>query len=217
MKHIEKAWPSSPISLLFPPCDTKKLVKLEGDRRPWILSLSQFRSEKNQELQIKCFAKLLEMNLQNKSAIRLIIAGGCRNDEDRERVEYLKNLCLHLRISEFVQFEVELSHDRIVSLLSSCKIGLHTMIDEHFGISIVEFMSSGLLTIANNSGGPKSDIIDDGINGWLASSEQEYAERLKEALELSEENTTLIQSNARDKCEIFSNEAFIRGFLEVVI
>jgi len=217
MRHIEEAWPQTPISLLFPPCDTKKLVKIEGDRKPWILSLSQFRPEKNHEFQIKCFAKLLEMNVQNKSEIRLIIAGGCRNEEDNERVEYLKGLCHKLNISEFVQFEVELSHDRIVSLFSSCKIGLHTMIDEHFGISIVEFMSSGLLTIANNSGGPKCDIIDDGINGWLASSEQEYAERLKEALELSTEKTKLIQSKARAKCEMFSNEAFIRGFLEVTI
>jgi len=30
---------------------------------------------------------------------------------------------------------------------------------EHFGISIVEMMASGLITVAHNSAGPKYDII----------------------------------------------------------
>jgi alpha-1,2-mannosyltransferase len=30
---------------------------------------------------------------------------------------------------------------------------------EHFGISVVELMCSGLITIANDSGGPQMDII----------------------------------------------------------
>jgi len=30
---------------------------------------------------------------------------------------------------------------------------------EHFGIAVVELMSSGIITIAHNSAGPKTDII----------------------------------------------------------
>lgn len=40
------------------------------------------------------------------------------------------------------------------------QVGLHTMIDEHFGIALVEFLASGLLVVAHNSGGPKSDILN---------------------------------------------------------
>lgn len=33
------------------------------------------------------------------------------------------------------------------------------MNSEHFGITVVEMMAAGLLTIAHNSAGPKEDII----------------------------------------------------------
>lgn len=33
------------------------------------------------------------------------------------------------------------------------------MVDEHFGISIVEYMAAGLVPIAHNSGGPRADIV----------------------------------------------------------
>jgi alpha-1,2-mannosyltransferase len=39
------------------------------------------------------------------------------------------------------------------------KVAIHTMKHEHFGISVVELMSSGIITIAHNSAGPKEDII----------------------------------------------------------
>lgn len=34
------------------------------------------------------------------------------------------------------------------------------MIDEHFGISLVEFLASGLIVVAHNSAGPKMDILN---------------------------------------------------------
>ena len=42
------------------------------------------------------------------------------------------------------------------------------MIDEHFGIAVVESMAAGCIMIAHNSGGPKLDIVKDGENGFLA-------------------------------------------------
>ena len=56
---------------------------------------------------------------------------------------------------------------------------------EHFGISIVEMMSAGLITIAHASAGPLQDIIGvskDAIVGYLASIEQEYADYVVRAM-----------------------------------
>jgi alpha-1,2-mannosyltransferase len=46
-----------------------------------------------------------------------------------------------------------------LDFFSKATIGIHTMIDEHFGIGIVEYMSAGLIPIANASGGPLLDIV----------------------------------------------------------
>ena len=50
---------------------------------------------------------------------------------------------------------------------------------EHFGIAVVELMSSGIITIAHNSAGPKTDIIGASPTttpvGYLANTVDEYA------------------------------------------
>ena len=63
-------------------------------------------------------------------------------------------------------------------------MAIHTMKEEHFGITIVEMMAAGLITIAHASGGPLQDIIgssNDSI-GFLASSEDEYTEHVIRAM-----------------------------------
>jgi len=43
--------------------------------------------------------------------------------------------------------------------LGAASAGLHAMTDEHFGISVVEYMAAGAVPIAHASGGPASDIV----------------------------------------------------------
>ena len=46
-------------------------------------------------------------------------------------------------------------------------IGLHSMWNEHFGISVVEMLAAGLVVVAHRSGGPKMDIIQHAQNGAI--------------------------------------------------
>lgn len=57
------------------------------------------------------------------------------------------------------------------------KVAIHTMEKEHFGISVVELMSAGIITIAHNSAGPKADIIGGSEQpvGYLAETKEEYS------------------------------------------
>jgi len=69
--------------------------------------------------------------------------------------EYAKEL----NIAKHVWLEKNMPFAKMISEFEQAKVGLHTMLEEHFGISIVEMMAAGLYTIAHNSGGPKEDII----------------------------------------------------------
>ena len=55
---------------------------------------------------------------------------------------------------------------------------------EHFGISCVEMMSAGLITIAHDSAGPRMDIIGRSPDpvGHLADTAEDYAQYVKEAM-----------------------------------
>jgi alpha-1,2-mannosyltransferase len=57
---------------------------------------------------------------------------------------------------------------------------------EHFGISIVEMMAAGIITIAHNSAGPKQDIIGaatDGEVGFLGEDADSYTKILVDCAE----------------------------------
>lgn len=62
-------------------------------------------------------------------------------------------------IDNRVEFQIGVDRDTLYQLFSKAKVALHTMKHEHFGIAVVELMSSGIITIAHNSAGPKTDII----------------------------------------------------------
>lgn len=67
----------------------------------------------------------------------------------------MQDLAKHLAIDENVEFKLNIPFSELVSELQRGTIGLHTMWNEHFGISIVECMAAGLIMVAHASGGPK--------------------------------------------------------------
>ena len=69
-------------------------------------------------------------------------------------------------------------------MFAQSKVAIHTMKEEHFGISIVEMMAAGLVTIAHASGGPQHDIIgcmEDPV-GFVAKNEEEYIKHAVRAM-----------------------------------
>ncbi|VEL11956.1 unnamed protein product [Protopolystoma xenopodis] len=165
--HIKSLWGGSP-SVLFPPCPTEffsdySVVDNEDvGRHKWIVSIGQFRPEKNHELQLKSFALFLEklgISKCKDSPYRLILVGGCRSLRDHARVNHLRYISNQMNLSEMVEFRINLPYIEVVKLFKKATVNLHTMVEEHFGIGIVEGMAAGLITVAHNSGGPRYDII----------------------------------------------------------
>lgn len=173
------------ITTLYPPCNTEELRQLALEKRMGIiLSIGQFRPEKDHMLQLKMFKILIDRNPKYLD-ICLVLMGSTRNADDELLVTRLQKAVIDLGIPEKnVVFELNVPFIRMKRFLAHSSVGLHTMWNEHFGISIVEMMAAGLVVVAHNSGGPKDDIIetkDSSRTGFLASTPEEYADAIEGA------------------------------------
>lgn len=224
--HISAIWGvENRAKLIFPPCDIAKFASLE--LLPYneklikkIVSIGQFRPEKNHALQLRSFKRLLDLLSERGGDIdavevQLVIVGGVRGGDDQQRVSELQDLAVALGIDKQVEWRVNMPFSGLTDLLQESCVGLHTMWNEHFGISVVELQAAGMVTVAHDSGGPKMDIVvplDDCPTGLLASDEETYAASLYEALTMPDEKRKRLQEAARRSAHRFTDENFEREF-----
>jgi hypothetical protein len=67
-----------------------------------------------------------------------------------------------------------------------------------------------------STGGPQTDIVDVGANGFLATTAEEYAKCLKEVLCADGRKFSGMQAHGRRKADLFSDERFREGFVEAL-
>ncbi|KAL2526615.1 GDP-Man:Man(3)GlcNAc(2)-PP-Dol alpha-1 [Abeliophyllum distichum] len=217
--HIEKLWRiPARIKRIYPPCDTSRLQVLPLERSmqpPKIISVSQFRPEKAHPLQLEAFAVALKNLDADLPRPKLQVVGSCRNDADEKRLQHLRDLASELKVDDDVEFHKNVSYSELVKLLGSAAAGIHSMVDEHFGISVVEYMASGAIPIAHNSAGPKMDIIlpEGGKQtGFLAQSMQEYADAILKIIRMPEPERLEMAAAARRRAVRFSEQRFSEDF-----
>ncbi|XP_033646825.1 GDP-Man:Man(3)GlcNAc(2)-PP-Dol alpha-1,2-mannosyltransferase-like [Asterias rubens] len=222
--HIQCIWKIPALtSIVYPPCDTdaflkKPLVSKAGKKKQVIVSIAQFRPEKNHPLQVEAFFELLKrLPMEERQNLKLELIGSCRNKDDSDRVDALRELCEDHKIRANVDFLLNISFEDLKEHLSAATIGLHTMWNEHFGIGVVECMAAGTVIVAHNSGGPMMDIVIDSDGkptGFLADDVMSYADAFEKILRMSDEEQMEIQRNARASVGRFSEEEFKRGFID---
>ncbi len=148
-------------------------IPLNGaGREAIVLSIGQFRPEKNHYLQLEALALAIN-KCESLSNVKLSIIGGAGNKQDLLRVEDLRQHAKMLGITNNVEFVVGCDFEELCKRLRSASVGIHTMKEEHFGIAVVEMMTAGLITVAHRSGGPLTDIISERETGFLAESAEE--------------------------------------------
>jgi len=210
------------IHVLYPPCriaskDATLSVKSKEKEAGIVLSIGQFRPEKDHQLQIEAIALLLQQHPELKKDVKLIVVGSCRGKSDEERLQHLQDMVEKLHLTASIDFVVNQPYSVVEEWLCKASVGIHTMWNEHFGIGVVEMMAAGLITIAHNSGGPRSDIVvplpENGQpTGLLASTPQEYADAIYKAFSMEQSALVSMRRNAISSAERFSDEIFNVGF-----
>ncbi|KAM4087949.1 hypothetical protein ACB094_07G034400 [Castanea mollissima] len=207
--HIEKRWRIPHRTKRgYPPCDTSGLqvcnflffLWKRPSKSPIIISVPQFRPEKVGIL------TCLDLNFN--------LWGSCQNNSDEERLQNLKNKAIELKVDGDVEFYKNLMYRDLVRLLGGAVAGIHSMTDEQFGISVVEYMAAGAIPIAHNSAGPKMDIVlEDGLQtGFLACSVEEYADAILKIMRMSESERLEMAAAARSRAGRFSEQRFYQDF-----
>ncbi|SCV73700.1 BQ2448_6130 [Microbotryum intermedium] len=207
--------------IVYPPCDTVSLSSLPlQPREPnMILSLAQFRPEKDHPLQLKTLSQLFHLDPSYRATLKLIIAGSVRHASDSERVQDLRKLAQRLGVEENVEFVVNASYEVLKKdYLGKAGVGLHTMVDEHFGITVVEFMAAGLLPLVHASAGPLLDIVVPSLTtgeptGFHAKTASEFASQLRTILSMDEWEQRKMRELAREQAQRFGVGSFEEGWL----
>lgn len=221
--HITNIWKiPERTKRVYPPCDTSALQMLPLERPttpPVLISVAQFRPEKAHGLQLEAFALALQKLDPDFPKPKIQFVGSCRNKEDLDRLQKLKDRSTELHIDELVEFHKDISYRDLVQLLGGAIAGLHSMTDEHFGISVVEYMAAGAIPIAHKSAGPMMDIVldEDGHQtGFLASEKEEFTEAIIKVLRMPESGRQEMAAAARKRAQRFSDQRFHQDFTETV-
>lgn len=186
--HVRSLWgpnrgkrhKSSDVEVVFPPVAVEELeqaieisTESESKRERIILYIAQFRPEKNHALILRAFSAMLHppdggAPDEAVKGAKLILIGSVRHSDDATRVYDLRLLAHELKIKEDVEFICDASWPEILDWLRKSWVGVNGMWNEHFGIGVVEYQAAGLVSVVNDSGGPKQDIVveyDGGLTG----------------------------------------------------
>ncbi len=174
--HMQHLWGQSrkrcprPVEVVFPPVAVEELIEkisLEGAnivaREDILVYIAQFRPEKNHELILQAFSRMVHSQSGARTeGARLILIGSVRDDEDKTLVYKLRLQATELKIADRVEFRTQdISWSEILDWLRKASVGVNGMWCEHFGIGVVEYQAAGLISVVNDSGGPKADIVVD--------------------------------------------------------
>lgn len=216
-KYIDQEFPVKSL-VLYPPIDTNVFTPAKKKKQiTYIGRFSQLEQSKRQDVLLKSFIKLYPYDARDW---RMIIAGGSEIGRTEE-VDILKNYAVGhpVEIIESPTFKsVRLFLATSSIFWSAAGYGVDENTEpnrmEHFGMTVVEAMSSGCVPIIFEGGG-HAEIVEDGVNGFLWQTPQQlvaltkkliYNPKLREQMSLS----------ARERAQSFSREVFEKQLLSIL-
>ena len=147
-----KKYSDKTVEVLYPPFASsisaigKNTIK--NPQENLVVTTSRFEPNKRLE-------RIPAIASQTSQNVKFAVIGRLYN---KETLTALQNQVKKLNLSERVRFFPDAPAEKKIELLKNAKIYLHTMVGEHFGISIVEAMALGCIPIVHNSGGMREFV-----------------------------------------------------------
>lgn len=139
-----------PVNVLYPPVSNFYMVKDVRSRlrKNVVVTVSRFSKEKNLEI-VTQIAKLV------RGDVLFIIAGSCYSQDVLDSIlEPIRKL----KVSDRVKVIPNIPRNHLRDILRTSKAYLHTRLNEPFGVSVIEAMSSGCIPVVPDSGGPREFV-----------------------------------------------------------
>ena len=208
--------------VLYPPVDVDKFTSSDH-KENIILSVGRFDNilnAKKQDVLIDAFKELAAKN--DVKDWQLIFAGGSLIDPQKNSyLKYLKKKAKKLPI----KFLVNPDFEELKDLYSKSRIYWHAAgyeVDEnrhpesteHFGMTIVEAMASGLVPVVIAKGGI-TEIVEEGENGFLWDNLDELVYKTKKIIDDSD----LLERMSKQSiinCRRFSKENFEKKLMTII-
>jgi len=220
-KHTPSVF-NNKTKIIYPPVDVNKFYSSQ-EKENIILSVGRFDNilnAKKQDILIETFKKIYKKNPY--TSWKLVLAGGSyQSEQNNSYLNYLKDISKGFPIEIYVNP----SFTELREIYAKSKIywhaagygvneNIHPEETEHFGITIVEAMASGLVPVVVNKGGIP-EIVTNGINGYLWDSFEELISKTELLFESPELVKTLSIESQKASTK-FSKEVFQKQFVDLI-
>lgn len=215
-------FPATKIEVLYPPVDIEKFSSSKN-KDNIILSVGRFDNilnAKKQDVLIEAFEKLVHQN--PKLNWKLVLMGGSHDSPEKNNyLQHLKYMAKNLPI----EFVVNPPFETLKEIYSKSKIYwhaagfgvdelLHPEETEHFGMTVVEAMDSGLVPVVVAKGG-LTEIVKDSQNGFLWQNIDELIAKTQ-LLFSTPKDLEKMAIKAQESAKSFSKQVFEEKLLNLI-
>ncbi|MFA5024882.1 MAG: glycosyltransferase family 4 protein [Candidatus Shapirobacteria bacterium] len=215
-------FPKDKIKVVYPPVDIEKFYSSE-EKENIILSVGRFDNilnAKKQDILIEAFKKICKNNPQLKW--KLILMGGSHDlPQSNHYLIHLQQLAKDLP----VEFIVNPDFEQLKEVYSSAKIYwhaagfgvdeyLHPEQTEHFGMTVVEAMDSGVVPMVVAKGG-LTEIVTDSKNGFLWQTTEELIAKTQ-LIFATPNDLKHLSHQAHLSSQAFSKDIFEKQLLDLI-
>ena len=197
-------------AVVYPPVNIEPYLKLlkNPSRENIVVTVGRFTPEKRYEVVLEVAA--------TTPNIKYVIIGSISNRLNKQYYSKIAKMIKSKRLNNVILMP-NLPFKSKLEILSKAKIYLHTMVNEHFGIAIVEGMAAGLVPVVHMSGGAWEDILDgkQGVHGYAFRDVDEAVEYIENLVSDESLRREIVLNNSKHVWK-FSSKKFEEKIVKIV-